>query len=54
MYRGNFVSVINRTLMQDNPIEETDLTKEETIHQEALKYTDELIKEFIREQNKTN
>lgn len=41
--------------MQDNPIEVTDdLTKEETIHQEALKYTEELIKEFIREQNKTN
>lgn len=40
--------------MEDYPIEETDLTKEEAIHQEALKYTEELVKEFIREQNKTN
>ena len=40
--------------MQDNPIEETDLTKEETIHQEALKYTDELIQEIIADREKEN
>lgn len=40
--------------MSEKPVKNTEETKDVPLLEEALKYTEELVKEFIREQNKTN